>query len=413
IVSKASEDLPDPESPVMTVRAFRGISTVMFLRLCSRAPRTTNDSLDIDSEPTRVLASRSTLPNLLLNPRRFPTLALPHGSGRAGRADHPRHRGGRSPAGDGARGRAARGLWHAAAPSAVDLPLGGGADGGGRGARGTEDRCVEVGRARPGRAPAAPLRRAGALGAAPPARAGSLPRVAHERGDRVIRKREPRWQSAADRARVAADLLEEAESLSENSTIATPAEVARARLPPPIRAELPDPASPTAPDEGAPAGTAVPATAAPGLDELVAREPDNVGLLLQRAEVLCARRHLTAAQRDLERVLRQEPGNLDALATLGLVLSRKGLWIEAAAQFKSVVELDPGRAAAWYYLGEALNHVDDLAGALTAFERAAELEPGNPKALYGCGIVLDRLNRPAEATQMYRRSREAAGRRSD
>ncbi len=177
----------------------------------------------------------------------------------------------------------------------------------------------------------------------------------------MINKREPRWQSAADRARVAAELLEEAESLSENSTIATPAEVARASLPPPIRAELPDPAPP-------------------------------------------------AAQRDLERALRLEPGNMDALATLGLVLSRKGLWIEAAAQFKSLVELDPGRTTAWYYLGEALNHVDDLAGALTAFERAAELEPGNPKALYGCGIVLDRLNRPAEATQMYRRSREAAGR---
>src|SRR5437879_2408752 len=235
----------------MTVRAFRGISTVMFLRLCSRAPRTTNDSLDIDSEPTRVLASRSTLPNLLLNPRRFPTLALPHGSGRAGRADHPRHRGGRSPAGDGARGRAARGLWHAAAPSAVDLPLGGGADGGGRGARGTEDRCVEVGRARRGRARAAPLRGAGAAGVAGRARAGPLPCVAHERGGRVIRKREPRWQSAADRARVAAELLEEAESLSENSTIATPAEVARASLPPPIRAQLPDAAPPTAPAGGA------------------------------------------------------------------------------------------------------------------------------------------------------------------
>jgi len=176
----------------------------------------------------------------------------------------------------------------------------------------------------------------------------------------VIHKREPRWQSAADRARVAAELLEEAESLSENSTIATPAEVARAGLPPPIRAELPDPAPPAAPEGEAPAGAA---TAAPGLDELVAREPDNVGLLLQRAEVLCGRRHYTAAQRDLERALRLEPGNMDALATLGLVLSRKGLWIEAAAQFKSVVELDPGRTAAWYYLGEALNHVDDLAGA--------------------------------------------------
>src|SRR2546422_472355 len=397
MVSKASEDLPDPESPVMTVRAFRGISTVMFLRLCSRAPRTTNDSLDIDSEPTRVLASRSTLPNLLLNPRRFPTLALPHGSGRAGRADHPRHRGGRSPAGDGAGGGTARGLRHARAGSAVDLPLGGRADGGGRGARGPEDRCVEVGCARRGRARAAPLRSAGAVGIAGRARAGPLPCVAHDRGGRVMHKREPRWQSAADRARVAAELLEEAESLSENSTIATPAEVARASLPPPIRAELPDPAPPAAPEGEAPAGAA---TAAPGLDELVAREPDNVGLLLQRAEVLCGRRHFTAAQRDLERALRLEPGNMDALATLGLVLSRKGLWIEAAAQFKSVVELDPGRTAAWYYLGEALNHVDDLAGALTAFERAAELEPGNPNALYGCGIVLDRLNRPAEATQM-------------
>ena len=108
----------------------------------------------------------------------------------------------------------------------------------------------------------------------------------------MIRKREPRWQSAADRARVAAELLEEAESLSENSTIATPAEVARASLPPPIRAQLPDAAPPTAPEGGAggaPAGTDAPATAAPGLDELVAREPDNVGLLLQRAEVLCSR----------------------------------------------------------------------------------------------------------------------------
>src|SRR2546425_12942110 len=199
------------------------------------------------------------------------TCALPICSGRAGRADHPRHRGGRSPAGDGARGRAARGLWHVAAPSAVDLPLGGRADGGGRGARGTEDRCVEVGRARRGRAPAAPLRGAGAVGAARRARAGPLPCVGHERGDRVINKREPRWQSAADRARVAAELLEEAEALSENSTIATPAEGARASLPPPIRAELPDPAPPAPAGGGPGGGAAAGATAGPGLGATGAR----------------------------------------------------------------------------------------------------------------------------------------------
>src|SRR5215207_7114442 len=41
MVSNASEDLPEPEGPVMTVSARRGISRSRFLRLCWRAPRTT------------------------------------------------------------------------------------------------------------------------------------------------------------------------------------------------------------------------------------------------------------------------------------------------------------------------------------------------------------------------------------
>src|SRR5438270_3677740 len=40
MVSKAREDLPEPLSPVITVRVLRGISTETFLRLCWRAPRT-------------------------------------------------------------------------------------------------------------------------------------------------------------------------------------------------------------------------------------------------------------------------------------------------------------------------------------------------------------------------------------
>src|SRR3954454_24618765 len=44
MVSKASEDLPDPERPVMTTSESRGSSTVTSLRLCSRAPATTMDS---------------------------------------------------------------------------------------------------------------------------------------------------------------------------------------------------------------------------------------------------------------------------------------------------------------------------------------------------------------------------------
>src|SRR6266568_2912183 len=39
MVSKASEDFPDPDRPVKTTSLSRGIDSVTFLRLCSRAPR--------------------------------------------------------------------------------------------------------------------------------------------------------------------------------------------------------------------------------------------------------------------------------------------------------------------------------------------------------------------------------------
>src|SRR3982750_228394 len=40
MVSKASEDLPDPARPVMTTSRSRGRSTSIFFRLWTRAPRT-------------------------------------------------------------------------------------------------------------------------------------------------------------------------------------------------------------------------------------------------------------------------------------------------------------------------------------------------------------------------------------
>src|SRR5262245_6723722 len=49
IVSKARLDLPEPESPVKTMRESRGRSSEMSLRLCSRAPRTMSFSCTCQS----------------------------------------------------------------------------------------------------------------------------------------------------------------------------------------------------------------------------------------------------------------------------------------------------------------------------------------------------------------------------
>jgi len=249
----------------------------------------------------------------------------------------------------------------------------------------------------------------------------------------MIRKREPRWQSAAERAQVAAELMEEAESLTA-SGIATPAEVTRSKLPPPLRVDLTasaaDSGEPSDEADDAPPPSSEPAppplppqlaareAAARGdrdgalalLDAALAAAPDDASLLLERAAVHSASGRQGASRRDVERVLQMDPAHVDALMSLGLLLSRKGLWIEAVPHIRRAIEVRPGYAGAWYQLGETLNHLDRLGEACTAYERAVELEPRNARALYGLGIVLDRLKRPDDATHMYRRSREAAGR---
>ena len=48
-------------------------------------------------------------------------------------------------------------------------------------------------------------------------------------------KRERRWQTSQERARVAAELIEEAESLTQTGAIATPLDLERDQQPPPIR----------------------------------------------------------------------------------------------------------------------------------------------------------------------------------
>src|SRR5690606_36374749 len=48
MVSKASEDLPEPERPVITISLSRGKRTSIFLRLCSLAPRMTISRLGLE-----------------------------------------------------------------------------------------------------------------------------------------------------------------------------------------------------------------------------------------------------------------------------------------------------------------------------------------------------------------------------
>jgi tetratricopeptide (TPR) repeat protein len=229
----------------------------------------------------------------------------------------------------------------------------------------------------------------------------------------MIRRAE-RHESARDRARVAAELLEEARLLTETAFQAAsgtePAAQSnegatgngngsgRARRNGKLAV-----APSLADHSGAERALAA-------LDAALAAQPDSVSLLLDRAKQLVVLGRYAPARADLERALALDPENLTVRSALGIVLLRKGLWASAVPHLRTVVEVESWSPTAWFYLGDALNHVDDLDGALAAFSRAAELDPRHAKALYSQGVVLDRMRRPDDAARMYRRSREVASR---
>ena len=210
----------------------------------------------------------------------------------------------------------------------------------------------------------------------------------------MIRKRDARWASATERAKVAAQLLEEAQALSEECAIASPADVARSQLPAPLHAAARETVTAPVPVTADPAPAAPPA-------------PAERGVRLVTGDMVAA---LNSSQRELEQRLRSTPDDAAALLGLGVLLCRKGLWAVAVPHLRRAAELAPDEIDAWSRLGETLNKLDNLEGARAAYERAVALDAGHPRALYGLGVVFDRLSRPADATAMYRRSREAAGR---
>ncbi|HXJ30339.1 MAG TPA: tetratricopeptide repeat protein [Gemmatimonadales bacterium] len=230
----------------------------------------------------------------------------------------------------------------------------------------------------------------------------------------MIKPENERRASARDRARVAAELLEEARFLTDTGETAIPTPLVSANGNGngngKSNGHQPNGNGKRNGHPGSRSSQSDADRILAQLDGAVAAQPESVQLLVDRAKQLGAMGRYSAARADLEHALLLDPANLAVRTALGIVLLRKGLWGDAVPHLREVVAEESWSPTAWFYLGEALNHIDDLDGALAAFMRAAELDPRHAKALHAQGMVLDRLHRPEEAALLYRRSREAAAR---
>jgi len=182
-------------------------------------------------------------------------------------------------------------------------------------------------------------------------------------------KRERRWQTSQERARVAAELIEEAESLTQTGAIATPQDVARAELPPPIRiAQPPTTPAPTAKldqdDQPKPTDESLPPP--PPAPLASASEPKG-------------------------------PAPDDPLYLAAREASERGEIDRAAASYRDLLVRDPNHVKARNNLALILDARGDRDGALAELDRALETEPDNPALLLNRAAVLAATVRCAAA----------------
>lgn len=142
----------------------------------------------------------------------------------------------------------------------------------------------------------------------------------------------------------------------------------------------------------------------------VASDSEDVSAILGLGAALRGLGQYEASEREIRRALRMTPGSAEVHYQLGLTLYRRGVYAAATSELRQAGELDPGHAPARLLLGEAFNQMGDADAAIRALEDVTRLQPGNERAYYALGIAYDRKGHPDRAAEMYRRSRELAGR---
>ena len=225
-------------------------------------------------------------------------------------------------------------------------------------------------------------------------------------------RRERRWQTSQERARVAAELIEEAESLTRTGAIATPNDVARDEQPPPLRVAQPaanpgprdikaklddgEPSEPPRPPSPPPTPPTAAESPSPTADDplyIAAREASERGEIERAA----------ASYRDL---LARDPKHVKARNNLALILDARGDRDGALAELDRALDSEPDNPTLLLNRAAILGATVRYAAAQRDLQRVLRADPNNVEALFNLGIVLTRRGVWREGTDQLRRAVE-------
>lgn len=116
------------------------------------------------------------------------------------------------------------------------------------------------------------------------------------------------------------------------------------------------------------------------LDTSIEQAPDDLDLLLRRANVCALAEDFGPAIDHYQTVLQKRPELRDARENLGFALMATQAYAEAIDCYRALLALFPEDSASWYNLGNALRHDHQLIQAIEAYQRALKLRRDFPEA---------------------------------
>jgi Flp pilus assembly protein TadD len=110
--------------------------------------------------------------------------------------------------------------------------------------------------------------------------------------------------------------------------------------------------------------------------------------------------------KDVEELLARRPNDPGLLNEYGNQLAAAGRLKEAEAQYEKAVKVDPRLAIVWHNLGVVSVGLGKTHGARSAYNRAIEIQPNYAMAHYNLGVLLDLEGNFEDALESYQRAIE-------
>jgi len=135
--------------------------------------------------------------------------------------------------------------------------------------------------------------------------------------------------------------------------------------------------------------------------ELYSQFPDNAGARERMAILFIKTGKPAEAAPLLEQILAKEPGNVGLRLTYGRVLRDLKKYQAAAVEFSRVVQAKPDLVEGWGELAGMLVLLENYPGALAALDRLKALGAEAPGHLYLRAIILDKIRQLRPALENY------------